>query len=77
MTRTGICRSFQVAQLFPELTALENMLIARRLLCRQTSGRVRAAENRRTSLQAARAALEDYGIGEYADPWSPPPPGGA
>jgi branched-chain amino acid transport system ATP-binding protein len=28
VTRAGICRSFQVAQLFPELTVLDNILIA-------------------------------------------------
>jgi branched-chain amino acid transport system ATP-binding protein len=28
VSRTGICRSFQVAQLFPELTVLENMMLA-------------------------------------------------
>ena len=28
VSRTGICRSFQVAQLFPDLTVMENMMLA-------------------------------------------------
>ncbi len=28
VTRIGICRSFQIAQLFPELTVLENLMVA-------------------------------------------------
>ena len=66
VTRSGICRSFQVAQLFPVLTALENMLIARRLLSGERLGGF-APLKTSVSLRMARAALDDYGIGEYAD----------
>lgn len=66
VTRTGICRSFQVAQLFPVLTTLENMVIARRLLTGNRLGGF-APLKTRESLQAAQQVLNDYGIGEYAE----------
>ncbi|AMV71921.1 ABC transporter ATP-binding protein [Desulfuromonas carbonis] len=66
VTRTGICRSFQVAQLFPELTVLENMLIACRMLSGKRLGGF-APLKTEASLQSARAALVDYGIEEYAE----------
>ena len=66
VTRTGICRSFQVAQLFAVLTVLENMLIACRMLSGKRLGGF-APLKTEASLQSARAALADYGIEEYAD----------
>jgi branched-chain amino acid transport system ATP-binding protein len=65
VTRAGISRSFQVAQLFPQLSVLENMLIA----CSMLGGKrlhpflpLKTA----TTMQTAYAALNDYQIGEYA-----------
>lgn len=66
VTRAGICRSFQVAQLFPVLTALENMVIAHRMLGGRRLGGF-APLKTEGSLRAARAVLDDYGIGDYAD----------
>lgn len=66
VTRTGICRSFQVAQLFPELTVLENMLIACNLLGNRRLAVLKPLKTVET-LQVARAVLEEYGIGSYAD----------
>jgi len=65
VTRTGICRSFQVAQLFPELTAQENMLIACSML---ESRRLSFSRPLKTAarLEQARKALDDYGISGYA-----------
>ncbi len=65
VTREGICRSFQVAQLFPELSVLENMLIA----CSMLGGNLFnpfSPLKTKANLQAAQAALDDYLIGEYA-----------
>jgi branched-chain amino acid transport system ATP-binding protein len=66
VTRAGICRSFQVAQLFPELTALENILIACSMLGGRRLGWFGPLKTNEL-LQAAKAALDDYDIGEYAD----------
>lgn len=66
VTRFGVCRSFQVAQLFPELTMMENMLIA----CRMLSGKRLtgfAPLKTKESLQVAKKELDSYGIGGYAD----------
>ncbi|WP_417795092.1 ABC transporter ATP-binding protein [Terasakiella pusilla] len=64
--RDGMCRSFQVAQLFPELTVMENVLIAQSL-----------AEGKNLSFfspmhtlareEKARAILKEYEILEYVD----------
>lgn len=66
ITRAGICRSFQVAQLFPELTVLENMLIA----CSMLGGkRLQPFFPLKTqaALQKAQESLDDYLIAEYAN----------
>lgn len=65
VTRTGICRSFQIAQLFPELTTLENMLIACSMHQGKRLGVLHPLKNP-TTVETATAMLEDYGIGEYA-----------
>jgi len=64
--RDGMCRSFQVAQLFPELSVLENVLIAMAM-----------AEGRNLSFfspihtpereEAAREVLAEYDILQYVD----------
>jgi len=66
VTRTGICRSFQVAQLFPELTALENMLVAHSMLS-QKRLRVQRPLKSKANVTAAIDALTGYGIESYAD----------
>lgn len=65
VTRSGICRSFQVAQLFPELTTIENMLIACSMLQTRRLGVINPLKSAAT-IETAQAALDDYGIGEYA-----------
>jgi len=66
VTRAGICRSFQVAQLFPELTTLENMLIACSMLGGKRLSVLNPLKNDIT-LELAQTVLAEYGIGEYAD----------
>ena len=66
VTRKGICRSFQVAQLFPELTALENMLVAHSMLSKKRLGVQRPLKSR-ANVSAALDALTGYGIESYAD----------
>lgn len=65
VTRIGISRSFQIAQLFPELTVLENMLIACCMLGGKRLGGLSPLKTEKT-LQNAQAVLDEYGIGEYA-----------
>ncbi|MDA3902112.1 MAG: ABC transporter ATP-binding protein [Desulfuromusa sp.] len=66
VTRTGICRSFQVAQLFPELTTLENMLVAHAMLSKKRLG-MQAPMKSQTNIDTAMAALSGYEIESYAD----------
>lgn len=65
VTRAGISRSFQVAQLFPELTTLENLLIAYSMIGGKGLSGFAPLKTRKT-LQKAQDTLEEYGIGEYA-----------
>ena len=66
VTRAGICRSFQVAQLFPELTTLENMLIAFSMLQGTRLGMLTPLKNDAAN-EIAHGVLDEYGIGEYAN----------
>ncbi len=66
VTRAGICRSFQVAQLFPELTTLENMLVAHSMLSKKRLG-VQKPLKDTVSIQTAIDALTGYGIESYAE----------
>jgi branched-chain amino acid transport system ATP-binding protein len=66
ITRTGICRSFQVAQLFPELTVLENMLVASNMLRGRSLSWQRPLKTA-AAIDAARASLAEYRIEEYAE----------
>ncbi len=65
--RRGICRSFQIVNVFPQLTALENVLIP----CLAAGGRTRrwlASVSRETAARAdAEAALERVGLAEHRD----------
>ncbi len=65
ITRIGIRRSFQVPQLFPEMTALDNLLVG---LSLSPSARVNFRRPYRTAEteQAALEVLERYAIADYA-----------
>jgi len=65
ITRAGMCRSFQVAQLFPELTVLDNMLLALHMLA---EGRlaILTPMRKRTAVAQAEAVLDRFGIAEHA-----------
>lgn len=64
--RAGICRSFQVAQLFPELTVRENVLIALGMVEGQRLSLFQPLKTPRRSEQAE-ALLAAYKIAEYVD----------
>uniref|UniRef100_UPI00261628D0 ABC transporter ATP-binding protein n=1 Tax=uncultured Ruegeria sp. TaxID=259304 RepID=UPI00261628D0 len=66
ITRMGICRSFQIPQLFPELPVIENMLIAL-TIARQEKAQLfaPAIDNRLT--EDALALLHRFKIDQYAD----------
>ena len=66
VTRLGIHRSFQIAQLFPELSVLDNMLVALGI-----AGQTRPSAWRPlyqpAIVEAAEAALARFGIADYRD----------
>ncbi len=62
--RTGICRSFQVAQLFPELSVLDNVLIAYGMV-KQPSLSLFKPLATAANIQQAEALLDEYGIAQY------------
>lgn len=62
----GVGRSFQVAQLFQELTVLDNMLIAYGFSVERKLSFLRPLRSP-ANIDRARAALEEYEIGQYAD----------
>jgi branched-chain amino acid transport system ATP-binding protein len=69
ITRLGISRSFQVAQIFPSLTVFENMCAAA-AIARGTGGMLaRALSPLRSpaTLAEAEAAIELFRIGAYRD----------
>lgn len=66
VVRAGVCRSFQVAQLFRELTVLENMLIALGML-REHKLTWLAPLRTAARVQEARKVLASYTIEGYAD----------
>ena len=66
VTRAGICRSFQIAQLFPELSVLDNVLIAYGISVEQRLSFFRPLENAE-SVDRARQILEEYSIDGYMD----------
>jgi len=65
VVRAGICRSFQVSQLFGELTALDNMLIALGMLREGALGWIAPLHTTRRERQA-REVLARYTIEEHA-----------
>lgn len=62
----GVGRSFQVAQLFPELTVLDNMLIALGFSVDRKMSFLKPLRSLQ-KIEAARLALEDYEIADQAD----------
>lgn len=65
ITRKGIARSFQIPQLFPELTVIENMLIALTIADNPAPPVFKPAIDRRLE-DRAMAALERFGIAQHA-----------
>lgn len=66
ITRKGICRSFQIPQLFPELTVMDNLLIALTIADSQRPAIFRPAIDRRLEARAM-ALLEKFGVAEHAE----------
>lgn len=66
ITRLGVCRSFQIAQIFPTMTTLENMVVALGVADR-LAGRSGLLEPLRQGEREGRAqeALAHYGIEAY------------
>lgn len=66
ITRLGICRSFQIPQLFLELTALDNMLIALTVAKQEKPILFRPAINR-VLIDEAMVLLARFKIDQYAN----------
>jgi len=64
--RAGICRSFQVAQLFPDLSMLDNVLIALGMVKEEKLSLLKPLRTDERIAQAD-ALLAEYKIGEYRD----------
>jgi branched-chain amino acid transport system ATP-binding protein len=65
--RLGICRSFQIVNVFPQLTALHNVLIPA-LAAAGRTGRLFSSLSRETAARAdAEATLERVGLGDRRD----------
>jgi len=75
LTRLGVARSFQVPQLYPGLTVLENVLLA----VAARAGRLGAWRPLHRTSWAGRGAhiLERFGLAPYADRWVRELPEGA
>ncbi|MBJ3774855.1 ABC transporter ATP-binding protein [Acuticoccus mangrovi] len=66
LARKGIARSFQVPQLFPTLSALENMMLALSLVAAPRKSILSRFDDADLAT-AARDALDHYGIADCAD----------
>lgn len=66
ITRMGIHRSFQIAQLCNGLSAIENMMVAQAINGDSAPGFFRSANNRE-AVEQAQATLERFGIAEFRD----------
>ena len=66
ITRLGICRSFQIPQLFAELTVLENMLIAR-TIARRGEWQAWQPIRRPKRIEAAERVLSRFSLAEFRD----------
>lgn len=83
ITRLGICRSFQIPQLYASLTASENMLIAIGVVLRNAGlggflsrGRPLVPGHNLPAEETAERILERFGLGEYRDKNAQVLPGG-
>ena len=83
ITRIGICRSFQIPQLYSSLTAYENMLIGLGVVMRNhgvggffSRGRPKVPGHDMVAEEAADAILERFGLVEYRDKNAQVLPGG-
>jgi branched-chain amino acid transport system ATP-binding protein len=65
ITRKGICRSFQIPQLFPELTVIDNVLIALTIADNPRPAIFRPAINRTLEARAM-SLLDRFGIAQHA-----------
>lgn len=65
ITRLGICRSFQIPQLFPELPVIENILIALTIAKQEKAVLFRAAIDQSLE-QEAHQILARFSIDQYA-----------
>jgi branched-chain amino acid transport system ATP-binding protein len=66
ITRLGVCRSFQVPQVFPTISVLDNMAIALGIARRGADALWRPLRSRRL-VDDAQAILERYRIADYRD----------
>ena len=66
VTRLGICRSFQVPQIFAELSVLDNLLVAETIARRTGLGFWRPAHGA-AAVERALGVLDRYGLGSYRD----------
>ena len=66
ITRLGVCRSFQVPQVFPTISVLDNMAIALGIARRGAGALWRPLRSRRL-VEDAGAILERYRIADYRD----------
>lgn len=66
ITRMGLCRSFQIPQLFPELTVIENVQIALTVAQSARPALLRPALSPRLA-RAAHDLLDRFDIDRYAD----------
>jgi branched-chain amino acid transport system ATP-binding protein len=67
ITRLGICRSFQIPQLFNTLTVYENLQIGVGIVANAGRKWADAAAHSGSPAEAVEAMLERFGLGEYRD----------
>jgi branched-chain amino acid transport system ATP-binding protein len=65
LTRKGMCRSFQIPQLFLDLTTLDNIIIALTILKRKTPPMLRPTVNQ-DLIDEAMQFLERFNVDQYA-----------
>lgn len=65
--RLGMCRSFQIVNIFPQLTALENVLIPVLAAAGRTRRMFAPVSRERAARQAAELVLERVGLSERRD----------
>ncbi len=66
ITRKGVSRSFQIAQIFPDMTVIENMMVAITIAEEARLSPVRPATTQER-IERAREALGQFGLAESQD----------